>query len=309
MPKGIYGPTWALLSPSNLLDDSERPKLLGSIVKDFEYPLAAFIPEDVNKIIPAKFVSKPTEDINFKVALTKASGRSSHQRLADVLDASFQKNIKNETHLESTIVQTHRQKKQDMVFGILKRLFKKEILGMIDTAPTRNKGAVFMVVALKTCVDAQISSQVNRDEKASTGPNFPVREIAPATTCSPRATKTSIAAEESLKDGYGPEEAQVAKGARIFAIQYRLIKKDSSWLRIPMPKPSTLEMGEHFIPSRNRMFNPPEKGEESDAEEAESIDSEEDEDDNDDDPIRLGALQHNWALKGSDENGIVMAVL
>src|SRR6266498_6004156 len=107
MSKGVEGPTWALLSPSNLPDESERTTLLGSIVADFEHPLDNYIPDDVRKILPHNAQSKPTEDTNFKVALLRASGEKASARLGDILRASFERDIKDELHLASTKVQTY----------------------------------------------------------------------------------------------------------------------------------------------------------------------------------------------------------
>jgi hypothetical protein len=49
--------------------------------------------------------------------------------------------------------------RQDTIFSGLKQQYGDEILKLVDNAPKRNKGAVFMVVGIKVCVDAEISSQ------------------------------------------------------------------------------------------------------------------------------------------------------
>src|ERR1700734_2521044 len=150
MAKSIGGPTWALLPPSNLPSEGERRTLLGSIVADFEHPLAQYVPKNASKVVPQKLLCKPTEDTNFKVALTNARGQGAHARLGDILQASLLKDVNNEMHLSTTIVQTYELKRQDQIFELLKKKFKNEILGMIDRAPSRNKGSVFMIVAIKT---------------------------------------------------------------------------------------------------------------------------------------------------------------
>jgi len=51
---------------------------------------------------------------------------------------------------------------------------------MINNAPNRNKGAVFQIVALKTCKDAEISSKGSETKSRSTDIKPPVKELATA---------------------------------------------------------------------------------------------------------------------------------
>jgi hypothetical protein len=314
MPKSIGGPTWALLPPSNLPSEGERRTLLGSIVADFEHPLAQYVPENASKVVPQKLLCKPTEDTNFKVALTNARGQGAHARLGDILQASLRKDVNNEMHLSTTIVQTYELKQQDQIFELLKKRFKNEILGMIDRAPSRNKGSVFMIVAIKTCANAQISSQGSKDVKTSIDANMPTTALVMATTGAPMATNLDIGAGISGNETSTAEESQVAKGARIFAIQYRVIKRQSVWIHTKRPR--DIDMGDYLVPKGNSMFGD-EKDKEGeraeDQEDQESIEEllelEDEEDEDEADPIQLGDLQHTWALGSSADSGVIMATL
>jgi hypothetical protein len=313
MPKGIEGPTWALLPPSNLPDDDERATLLGSIVGDFERPLGKYVPENVSNIIPPNLLGKPTEDTNFKVVLTRAHGQGAHRRLADILQATFSKDAKDEAHLATTIVQTYELKRQDHIFGVLKRMFMDEILSMIDEAPSRNRGAVFMVVAIKTCIDAKICSRSSKDEKASAGATVLATTIAMANTNTAVVPNIDVEGNMSCTQNITAEDAHIAKGARIFAIQYRLIKRESLWLRTVMPRKPNFSMGEYFSPKGSTMFGSEKDGEAEGTDDEERLedfhDLELQEDEDDVDPIQLGDLQHTWALDPSDECGVVMTML
>lgn len=314
MPKGIRGPTWALLPPSNLPNEGERTTLLGSIVADFEHPLARYVPENASKIVPQKLLCKPTEDTNFKVALTNARGQGAHARLGDILQASFRKDVNNETHLTTTIVQTYELKRQDQIFELLKRRFKKEILAMIEKVPSRNKGAVFMIVAIKTCADAQISSQESKDVKTSADVNIPTTALVMATTGAPMATNIDIGAGISGNEKTTAEENQIAKGARIFAIQYRVIKRQSVWIHTKRPK--DIDMGDYFVPKGNSMFGDEKDDDGEGAEDQEDqeiveefLELEGEEDEDEADPIQMGDLQHTWALSSSADSDVIMAML
>jgi hypothetical protein len=104
MAKGIGGPTWALLSPNNLPDESEWKTLLGAIVANYELPLQQYVPADVSSILPPNAQSKPTEDENFKVVLTRAANMTAWLRLGEILRATFNRDVKDELHLTTTKV-------------------------------------------------------------------------------------------------------------------------------------------------------------------------------------------------------------
>jgi hypothetical protein len=293
MSKGLSGPTWALLSPSNLPDASDRT-ILGAIIPDYEHPSQNTIPDDASKIIPEDWFAKPTEDESFKVAMTKATSQSARARLGDILTLHFSKDKTNELNLASILVKTYAIKQTDKTFKLLKKDYKKGILEMIDGAPKRNKGAVFQIVALKTCRDAEISSKGSVDKSKSADIKPPIKETATAAghgvppPINPDVEVNLKDTEKATKDG-----SQVAKGERIFAVQYRLVRKRSAWPRPFQAKlPDDFECGDYFVPKTEAMFEGDEGAEE---------DEEEDED-----PVELGDFEHTWGLVGSEVDGIVM---
>jgi hypothetical protein len=302
MSKAIGGPTWAILSPSNLPDESERTTLLGSIVADFEHPLDNYIPDDIRTILPRNTQGKPTEDTNFKVALLRASGREASTRLGDILRTNFEKDVRNEIHLISTNVQTYTLKQQLKVFTLLKKKFSKEILDMIDRAPSRTPNTIFMVVGIKSCLDAMISFQDAKQREIAIKSALPATPILAKGIDIPPTTDTDLGAAASSTKKDNANSGQVAKGARIFALQYRLIKRESVWLQSVRPKRTEFDLGDHFVPGENAMFGDEEDGEEED-------DSDIDDEDDEEDPIQLGDLQHTWSLKPTDDSGVIMAAL
>jgi hypothetical protein len=295
MSKGLSGPTWALLPPSNLPDASGRT-VLGAIVPDYEHPMQNTIPDNASKIIPEDWLAKPTEDGNFKVAMTKATSQNARARLGDILTLHFSKDKTNELDLTSTLVKTFALKQPDKVFKLLRKDYKDEILEMINKAPNRNKGAVFQIVALKTCKDAEISSKGSEAKSRNTNIKLPVKELVTAAThgmpppINPDIEGNIDNTETAIRDG-----SQVAKGERIFAVQYRLVKKRSTWPRVFQAKlPDDFEGGDYFVPKTEAMFEGDEDAEEEEEEEEE------------DDPLELGDFEHTWGLRGSEFDGIVM---
>ncbi|KAH0564777.1 hypothetical protein GP486_001834 [Trichoglossum hirsutum] len=305
MSKGIEGPTWAILSPSNLPDAGEWTTLLGSIVADFEHPLDYYIPDDIRRILPRNTQSTPTEDTNFKVALLRASGRGASARLGNILRASFKRDIRDEIHLISTNVQTYTLKQQLKVFALLKKKFRKEILDMIDRAPSRIPNTVFMVVGIKTCLDAKISSQNAKQEEIAIKSALPATSILTKGIGTPPVTDIDLGGAASSTKKGNADDSQVAKGARIFALQYRLIKRETVWLQSVRPKRTEFDLGDNFVPGENAMFG----GEEDEGEEGDDSDIDDEDDDEEEDPIQLGDLQHTWSLKSTDDSGVIMAAL
>ncbi|GAM42320.1 hypothetical protein TCE0_044f16187 [Talaromyces pinophilus] len=188
MTKGTYGSPWVILSPNKLPDASERKKILGAIVPDYENPLQNTIPEDVSSILPKEWFAGPTEDENFKVVVESAKGRNVRARLGDILQSAFNSSIDNNLHLTSTIVRTYVITQEIKCFELLKDRFKDQILSTLKSG-----GKNGTIVPLPVNADIE----VGRDD-----------QLRAAT-----------------------ERGQVAKRERIFAVQYRLIKRRSEWFR------------------------------------------------------------------------------
>jgi hypothetical protein len=303
MPKGVPGPTWALLSPNKLPDASEVKKILGAIIPDYENPAQNTIPENASSFIPAHWFVEPTVDGNFKVALSKASGQKAYARLGDILNTAFGKDVSNDLHLTSTTVKTYAVRQEIKAFKLLKQLFNKEIIELINQAPPRSKKSVFVIEALKTCLDAEMSSKdaMNRSKKVDVKPPF--GEIVAASTGAPSPINLDLKIGGESSDRANIDESHTAKGERIFAIQYRIIKKRSEWPRFGRPKlPLDFDLHDMYIPEGPSMYG--------DGDDVVDGDSDLDEnEDQDDDPIELGDLEHTWNLVDSADKNIVMTTL
>jgi hypothetical protein len=193
-------------------------------------------------------------------------------------------------------VKTFTLKQPDKVFKFLRNDYKNNILEMINNAPNRNKGAVFQIVALKICKDAEISSKGSETKSRSTDIKPPVKELATAAAhgvrppINPDVEVNIDSTETATRDG-----SQVAKGERIFAVQYRLVKKRSTWPRPFQAKlPDDFEGGDYFVPRTEAMFEGDEDADEEEEEEEGK------------DALELGDLEHTWGLMGSEVDGIVM---
>jgi hypothetical protein len=235
-------------------------------------------------------------------------------------------NITNfdEVHLTTTMAKTYSLKRQDTIFSGLKQQYGEEILKLVDNAPKRNKGAVFMVVGIKVCVDAEISSQNSKERQASGRGTAPVNEALVAQGVPP-VVDLDLEAEVSAGDKGTSDGSQIAKGPRIFAVQYRVIKKKSDWGRKNKAKTSDVNIEDTLIPKSNSMFGKQKAEEESAGEGAEEgwekwFAAEEDDEDNgnegdsDDeketpDPVQLGDWQHTLVLGQVGGSEVIMTQL
>lgn len=304
MPKGVSGPTWALLSPSKLPNASEAEKILGAIVPDYENPLQNPIPEDARKIIPAAWFAMPTEDENFKVLLDRAKGNNAHTRLGDILNTAFRRNISNNLHLTSITVKTYAVKEEIKAFNLLKKKYKQDIVELIDRAPSRNNRSVFAIEAIKTCRNAEISSKDTRENSKKEDTMAPIKDIIASSTNFPQLLGQNAQRTEELIETINTDESHTAKGERIFAVQYRIVRNRSGWPKIWGSKPpADFDLNDLYVPGGPSMYG---NGDEKDDGEDLELD---DENDDDDDPIELGDIEHTWNLLSSGDDEIVMTTL
>jgi hypothetical protein len=134
--------------------------------------------------------------------------------------------------LASILVKTYAVKQTDKALKLLKKDYKQAVTETINGAPKRNKSAVFQIVALKTCRDAEILSKGSKNKSKSADIKPPVKEIVTAAAHGvPSPINPDV--EVNLKDMKKAtrDGSQVAKGERIFAVQYRLVRKRSAWSR------------------------------------------------------------------------------
>jgi hypothetical protein len=304
MPKGVSGPTWALLPPNKLPDASEVEKILGAIIPDYENPLQNPIPEDASKVIPNTWFAKPTEDGNFKVLLDRARGDKAHTRLGDSLNTAFRRNISNNLHLTSMTVKTYAVKEEIKAFNLLKKMFKEDIVELIDRAPSRSNRSVFAIEAIKTCLDAKISSKATREDTKKGDPSAPVNETVTLTNFSHLVNHDAQLSEESIETT-NTDESHTAKGERILAVQYRIIKKRSDWSKIWRPKPPLdFYLDDMYVPDGPSMY-----GSADEKDDGECSDLDDDDNGKDDNPIELGDIEHTWNLLSSADDTVVMTTL
>jgi hypothetical protein len=298
MPKAVDGPTWALLSPNKLPDASEVNKILGAICPDYENPVQNTIPDNAGKVIPRIWLTKPTEDETFKVVLERAKTDKARIRLGEILHAAFNRDMRNSLHLSSTKVKTHAVKQELKVFDYLKKNYKDNINAMIERAPKRSKGSVFAIEAIKTCLDAEISTQHGDTKSKNTDFKPPLKEAIMAGTGVPPPIDPGIELELEREEKKKADLAQTARGERIFAIQYRIIKKKGDWISLGRPKPPTdFDLKDRFVPDGPSMYGEDDGDELGD-----------EEDDDDPDPAMLCDVEHTWGLAES-AGGVIMTNL
>jgi hypothetical protein len=344
MTKGTYGSPWVILSPNKLPDASERKKILGAIVPDYENPLQNTIPEDVSSILPKEWFAEPTEDENFKVVVESAKGRNVRARLGDILQSAFNSSIDNNLHLTWTIVRTYVITQEIKCFELLKDRFKDQILSTLKSGG--KNGTMYAIVGLKTCFNTQ-------EQTAHVAVKVPVGELSSATAGVPLPANADIEVDRDDQLRAATERGQVAKRERIFAVQYRLIKRWSEWFRfLKTPLVDITMMGYGSAPgsyglisghightcnnvSSNVTYGGGKAagkiqfGEQQEQEQEQTIDSVNatrvkndqngeihnelnhfrENDINDDDVLELGAPEYTWSLSDAGRDGVILVTL
>lgn len=237
MATALNRPTWVLLSPNeNLPAVSEVSALLGSIVQDFERPLGAYEPEDVGNILATFPDCLLIEDEAFSLAVGKVAEGGAKARIGDLFDFSFRNQRTGEQARESQHVVTYRLRQHKKLFKAVRALHEPALLELIRDAPPRNRGAVFMVVGLKVAVNMKSTDKMSVKRETTLKTGLPVNETLLA--------QTGIVSPVDLNVSFGVESKKekhvattvVASGERIFALQYRLIRKNRDWWDFVRPK-------------------------------------------------------------------------
>jgi hypothetical protein len=216
--------------------------------------------------------------------------------------AAFSKDASNNLHLTSTTVRNYAINQENRAFKLLKRTFKNDILELIENAPPRSKGSVFAIVAIKTCHDAELSSKQSKDQKIKADAKVPLREAVTAAGAPPPPVDPDVAAGFKIDGESSTEGSHIAKGERIFAVQYRIIKKRSEWCKIGRPKlPPDFEQKDLLVPTGPSMYG--------EAEQDDDLEEFEEEEEEDDEVLELGDLDHTWNLSSSKDSEVVMTTL
>jgi len=265
-------PTWALLPPSKLLPGAIALELLGRVVADIENPTDHYAPQNIeyfDRLLPKTLEAEQT---SVDAVLRGATSSHVQIRLTQLFNSVFGIEQSQERRLTTQLVITRFLRDHPIVFKTLNSNdeYRREILDMMALNPYDKKTA-YMVVGVKTCLDMKVSDVQKVNSRRGVGVELPV-DAALALTGIPlplTGASLDIRAEAEHLKHKDLLSSFTTVGERIFAIQYRQIKRHRDWLK--WTAPSALKYGDLEPVSNDVGFF---------GEEGEDDDDDDDDDDN-----------------------------
>jgi hypothetical protein len=252
MTAGEGKPTWVLLPESKLLNGARALSLLGCIVADVHNPTDDYAPEDISAL-RADPTLPPVQQVtatNSNTLLATASSAAANVRLSRILSASRTTSTEIAQSLSSTnIITRFLELHVDFFRRLLENeTYKAEIERMYKSRTlTKKMDVAYMVVGVKTCLNARIENLTTLKSSVKAGMELPVGQLLQQLSGTPTqnysgdntAQDGATSVLDSLNvgtDAYrnvvsGLFTSCTATGEQVFAIQYREIKKHKDWLR------------------------------------------------------------------------------
>jgi hypothetical protein len=151
-------PTWAILPSSKPLPGSKSLELLGCVVADIENPTDHYVPRD--PLVFQKQLPKAleVEDIDTKTVLSSTHASHVDIRLTKIFGFDVGQQSGQQRNTDAQTVITRFLTDHPRVFRMLvdNDEYHRDILEMMDWNPI-NKKTAYMVVGVKSCLDANIS--------------------------------------------------------------------------------------------------------------------------------------------------------
>jgi hypothetical protein len=201
------------------------PQLLGRFVADPMHPTHEYVPEDPRPLlthIPIEIVDEDALTI-----LSSLENSSIGAKLGSILKLKTEDSHDNSRKISTRKVLTRSLPQQRKCFIAVLDGHRDEILKLLQD----NKGKGYMIVGMKTYVDAELEVGHGHEMHRSLGAKIPVAEVVAVATqipATPLIPNPSIAADKGSKSTYQARSA--ASGEEIFAIQYRVVKLKKSYL-------------------------------------------------------------------------------
>jgi hypothetical protein len=136
------------------------------------------------------------------------------------------------------------------------------LLMLLENAPSENKNTVYMVIGLKSCRDGRFSSAISNSSAANAEASADVNSAVTASTGAVLPVDISITAGAGGQKAGQRKPRLTALGDRIFAVQYRPIKRNKDLLRTLLPRrPQYLQLHNTYIPKTKAMYSADENDE------------------------------------------------
>jgi hypothetical protein len=182
MSTGEEKPTWVLLPENKLLNGPRALSLLGCIVADVQNPTDDYAPHDISALradvtLPAVQQFTTTDN---RTLLAKAANSAARFRLSKILTASRKTSMGGVQSLASTNIITRFLELHVDFFRRLMadEVYKAEIKRMYHSrTPTKKMNVAYMVVGVKTCLNARIENLTMLSSSVEAGLELPIGEI------------------------------------------------------------------------------------------------------------------------------------
>ncbi|KAK5654338.1 hypothetical protein OQA88_7516 [Cercophora sp. LCS_1] len=214
-------PSWAILPPSDMPDGSEAKvlEMLGSVVPDFEHPLHEML------VAPATNREKGgvmrVEDADFRNVVETLANEDVTLRLTQLFGGKAASGGQDQQQFSAKRVITRTLENHRQFFDEVVKHSHDKILKMAADNPRRTSD-LYMIVGIKTCIDAHVSSRIGATSLLDAGVKIPLRELLQAAAI-PVPVDLTIDLGIIKKTASSVFNQFSLQGERIFAVQYRRI--------------------------------------------------------------------------------------
>ena len=220
---GITQPTYIL---TDRLPSSEIPLLLGRIVADFASPTDEYLPEDPRVALNSKFLE--IIDTDFSTLFAGSKDNSVESKIGQILGISGENGHNSQSRLHSKLVRTRTLPQHREALKALLGRFRPQILQLLKD----NGGVAYMVVGIKSAVDAEHATEGQFGSRTALMIGLPTDAIATAASHGmvTLGQSADIDVNSSRARGQAFESAATMDGEQVFAIRYRLVKLKKNFL-------------------------------------------------------------------------------
>jgi hypothetical protein len=143
------------LDPSEVLLGSEAPRLLGRTVEDVDHPISGYVPEDSQEVLKA--VPEPMEVVSCDVHQQISAGSSTEvkARMTQIFGLDAGREQWAERQVVARMVITRMLRQHHLVYDTLMDKHWDKITSLL---PKQATSSGYMIVGIKTCVDAEIEA-------------------------------------------------------------------------------------------------------------------------------------------------------
>ncbi|KAF5002844.1 hypothetical protein FDECE_10506 [Fusarium decemcellulare] len=218
------GPTWGLLLPGSILDGKEAPLLLGRIVANVDDLLQDFVPDNPQLVIKSLQGLEPMKvvDNDVETFIATTDSQDAKVRLTQIFGMSGGNTQQSSGQVKARTVITRMLRQHDKVFTALMKAHKDEIVQLLQKQPTQRG---YMIVGVKTCINAQMSSSDQSSSNAGITFELPLQEAAMAFGAPPLPLNLANPSIQVTRDNSRELLSRfMAVGERVFSVRVREIK-------------------------------------------------------------------------------------